>query len=120
MKKLSLFGLALFLAACQSTVVESTDEDPLFFDAQELLADGAESKSLTEGESIDLTLQIDEPGRYAVQLIGSGSDSSEIWIEDYINNTDDRTYNITGAIRLNSTLDTITLDGSPLDTGAHP
>lgn len=120
MKKLSLFGLALFLAACQSTAVESTDEDPLFFDAQELLADGAESKSLAEGESIDLSLHISEPGRYAVQLIGSGSDSSEIWIEDYINNTDDRTYNITGAIRLNSTLDTITIDGSPLDTGAHP
>lgn len=120
MKKLSIFGLALFLAACQSPAVEVTDPDPLFFDAQELKADGEEAKSLEEGETLDLTLNIDEPGRYSIQLIGSGSDSAEIWIEDYINNTDDRTYNITGAIRLNAGPDTVTIDGSPLDTGAHP
>lgn len=120
MKKLSILGLALFLGACQSSTVEVSNSDPLYFDFTELTADGTESKSLEEGESVELSLQIEKPGRYRVQLVGSGSDSAQLWIEDYIHNTDDRTYNITGAIRLNATIDTITIEGSPLDTGAHP
>ncbi len=59
-------------------------------------------------------------GRYTIDVVGS-SDSGSIWIEDYIFNQDDRTYNITGNISMANSKksDISTVDGSPMAKGEH-
>jgi beta-glucanase (GH16 family) len=70
-----------------------------------------------------ITINVDVPatGRYQVEVFGS-SDNGTIWIEDYINNTDDRTYNITGDIKFahNNSFHSSSMFGSPLSEGSHP
>ena len=39
-------------------------------------------------------------GRYQVEVFGKSDSNYSVWLEDYIDNTDDRTYNITGSICL--------------------
>jgi beta-glucanase (GH16 family) len=69
-----------------------------------------------------ITFNLDVPvsGRYKIEINGS-SDSGIIWIEDYIFNADERTYNITGDIAFNSNQDISQFKyGSPLAKGIHP
>ena len=64
------------------------------------------------------TVNVAEPGRYesAVKVQGSGS----VWIEDYHDNPDGRTYNITGKMEAAGTdYVTVKIDGSPLNAGEH-
>ncbi len=62
-------------------------------------------------------------GRYKSQVHLSGESEEVVtcWIEDYHDNKDDRTYNITGDITFSepSSFMTGSKDGSPLDTGVH-
>lgn len=69
-------------------------------------------------EARTFNIQIPETGRYQVTFYGSCADSCTVWLEDYINNPDDRTYNITGTLHLSGT--SVTVDGSPLGEGDHP
>jgi len=62
-------------------------------------------------------VEIKEPGRYKVRVVADGDGS--VWLEDYYNNKDGRTYNITGAINFNGS-EVIGKDGSPLNAGSHP
>lgn len=70
-------------------------------------------------------VEVPEAGRYQVDLYASAkSDSASAWMEDYYDNPDDRTYNITGRIDLRSSEDTsgssvFTKVGSPLNKGLH-
>jgi beta-glucanase (GH16 family) len=71
-------------------------------------------------------VRIPETGRYKIRLYGGASDTSKVtcWIEDYIDNKDGRTYNITGNMILKGTsgagiFNMVEKDGSPLDTGLH-
>ncbi len=70
-----------------------------------------------------ITIDVDVPttGRYEVEVMGS-SKNGRIWIEDYINNTDDRTYNITGDIGFDhdNSFHSSYRFGSPLSQGSHP
>lgn len=66
------------------------------------------------------------PGRYKAELhLLSGSEKGvSCWIEDYVDNKDDRTYNITGSMEVPhsespGTLVTVSRDGSPLNQGVH-
>jgi beta-glucanase (GH16 family) len=80
----------------------------------------------SSGGWLEYKVQIPEAGRYRVRLSGEALDSSAVtcWIEDYVDNKDGRTYNITGNMILNKvsasgTGNIIEKDGSPLDSGMH-
>jgi beta-glucanase (GH16 family) len=80
----------------------------------------------SKGGWLEYKVRIPETGRYKILLYGTASDSSEIacWIEDYVDNKDGRTYNITGNMMLKKASlggidNMIEKDGSPLDSGLH-
>jgi beta-glucanase (GH16 family) len=82
-------------------------------------------KSSTGGW-LEYKLKVPETGRYKILLYGETSDSSQVacWVEDYVDNKDGRTYNITGNMMLKrpspgGTDNMIEKDGSPLDSGMH-
>lgn len=59
-------------------------------------------------------------GRYQVNIKASGSDpAAAVWVEDYIDNKDGRTYNITGSMALAGQAGTVSVDGSPMNKGPH-
>lgn len=73
---------------------------------------------------IALDVNIPIAGRYMSQIhLSSESTKPTVcWLEDYYDNKDDRTYNITGNIFVqdfSSTFSTISKDGSPLNSGLH-
>jgi beta-glucanase (GH16 family) len=75
---------------------------------------------------LEYKVKIPQCGRYSVQLFASKSDSSDVlcWIEDYADNKDGRTYNITGNMKLQKASGTgifnmVSVKGSPLDSGVH-
>lgn len=69
---------------------------------------------------IALDVNIPVAGRYKsqVRLKSLSGKETTCWIEDYYDNKDDRTYNITGNIKVNKLL-TYSKDGSPLNKGLH-
>ena len=66
----------------------------------------------------DLPVTIMETGRYSVTINGETVSESTVWIEDYIENQDGRTYDITGPLTLIGS-DEVSVDGSPLQAGEH-
>lgn len=64
-------------------------------------------------------MEVPAAGRYEFNLIGMSADSGSIWLEDYIDNKDDRTYNVTGEVSLNDEKKAYTIIGSPLNKGTH-
>lgn len=77
----------------------------------------AESNEVSKDKPFDFELEVNETGRYRVTVYGNGPET-HVWLEDYNNNPDDRTYNITGSLALNG--GSVSVDGSPLATGKHP
>jgi beta-glucanase (GH16 family) len=78
----------------------------------------------TEGGWIALDVEIPEAGRYKTEIsLSTESEGSfNCWVEDYIDNKDGRTYNITGNMAVEgplSSFSSITKDGSPLNAGLH-
>jgi len=72
---------------------------------------------MNEGEWLDYAIQIPAAGRYKISFRGEADTSARIWLEDYIKNTDNRTYDISG--KLAFTDGQAEVFGSPLDTGLH-
>lgn len=70
--------------------------------------------------ALDYDINVPAAGRYKVEVIVAGV--GELWVEDYRDNKDGRTYNITGAMMVNAEDETIAVsrDGSPLNAGVHP
>lgn len=72
-----------------------------------------------------MALEVDIPvaGRYRVSVKAKNLSSSpgSLWIEDYITNSDNRTYDITGPmeVAVGDDWTEVTRDGSPLNTGLH-
>lgn len=71
-----------------------------------------------------LAFDIDVPvaGRYKFEINASAEgEGATAWMEDYIDNKDGRTYNVTGSVPLSAgnVLSVATIDGSPLNTGKH-
>jgi len=70
-------------------------------------------------------VDVDVPGRYRceIKLSAMSQNPGVCWVEDYYDNTDDRTYNITAAMPIPATSQgeytVIHKDGSPLNTGRH-
>jgi len=74
---------------------------------------------LVQPDSAEFMVTVPQTGRYKVSVWGSFENEATAWVEDYINNTDDREYNITGSITFDST-GKGSIDGSPLAKGEHP
>lgn len=74
---------------------------------------------------VPITLNFEQSGRYSVHFYQmSTEDTIDVWLEDYVDNTDDRTYNVTGTMRVFNTTevnrnDVEHVDGSPFSAGEH-
>lgn len=83
----------------------------------------ANKMSIAKDQWLSYQIRIPEAGRYRVYLRGMSPDSGQVWMEDYIHNKDQRTYNITGYQNFEEKLNghqVARIDGVPLDTGLHP
>jgi beta-glucanase (GH16 family) len=89
--------------------------------------EGGKSVNLRVGTGwLAYEVRIPAAGRYRceIQAIPSGDKPAVLWVEDYYDNRDGRTYNITGDIQLTSDTEPnvsrlFSKDGCPLDTGIH-
>ena len=84
--------------------------------------DGKHIATTTKESWVTFNVNIPTPGRYKFELntMGESSDATA-WLEDYIENKDGRTYNVTGEMIVpqNNTFTIINKDGSPLNKGIH-
>ncbi|MFB1022476.1 MAG: glycoside hydrolase family 16 protein [Vicingaceae bacterium] len=71
-----------------------------------------------DSASTEFSVEITETGRYEVTAFGLQDSVSPLWIEDYIHNKDERTYNVTGNLELDQN-GRGKIFGSPLATGKH-
>lgn len=119
----ALFILALVLFSCSPKEAEVSKE-PQKTSVEEIKSSKVSYDFSTtnpneiEDGSLEFILEVGESGRYRVSVYSSSSDSAVLWLEDYIRNTDDRTYNITGSLVPDSN-GMASVDGSPLATGMH-
>ena len=82
-----------------------------------LSSNGVEMDSISW---IEFELEIPQTGRYKVELTGSSLEGSSLWLEDYIHNQDERTYDVTGRLRFHSKdQSSAFVVGSPLAAGKH-
>lgn len=126
-----LFALFL-LAACTPPAREIVMEAEMFSGTSaefktRSLESGQEVILVPAGGWISLDVPVDVAGRYKAQvhLSSVSGEALSCWIEDYVGNKDDRTYNITGSMELSGqeqagTYVTLHKDGSPLNVGIHP
>ena len=70
-----------------------------------------------ESETQNFTTIIQTTGRYKISVFGSKG-SGEIWIEDYVENQDQREYNISGSLKIAQNSSS-SIEGSPLASGEH-
>ncbi len=84
--------------------------------------DGSYINSSNGDSWLAYDVQIPIAGRYKLELLAySDTENTTAWIEDYIDNKDDRTYNITGSFSISKSesFKVSVKDGSPLNKGFH-
>jgi beta-glucanase (GH16 family) len=129
--------LVLFFSSCSYKNNQKSGVEAISIEAESYLSNSGnitvfsdskdQSTVKTHGDLAWLNYKINIPisGRYRVRLYGKNIDTKEAncWIEDYINNKDGRTYNITGnlslpnkKLKLNEFTQT---DGVPFAAGLH-
>lgn len=90
---------------------------------ESIQAEGGTVK-LDSGQWIGYNLKVPVAGRYKTGVIAKAeAEGASLWIEDYVGNSDGRTYNITGAldIAVGEELKESYVDGSPLNSDTvHP
>ena len=81
---------------------------------------------LNKGDWLAFDVQVSIPGRYRceIKLSSESNNPGSCWIEDYYDNPDGRTYNITAdmpvpATRKGGVYSIVSKEGSPLDSGLH-
>ena len=74
---------------------------------------------LSADQWAEYTLNVAETGRYRITISGNTKEDSKVWIEDYVHNTDGRTYDITGKLAIGPERTETSIDGSPLQKGEH-
>jgi beta-glucanase (GH16 family) len=97
-------------------------EDFLASNGEISKAAGKEISSSTGESWVSFDVNIPAAGRYKFELNAAAeSAGATAWMEDYIDNKDGRTYNITGAVPVskNNTFTISSKDGSPLNKGVH-
>ncbi|MFK7925441.1 MAG: family 16 glycosylhydrolase [Bacteroidia bacterium] len=139
---LVLFLFAASLNACKESP-NTTDSKPVAAGpnakieilAADFKAQSGDFEKLGEGENalinapedagwLSYEIIVSEAGRYQVEIEAkaSGDDLPELWVEDHIDNTDGRTYNITSTMPFKSAtseFQILSKDGSPLNAGKH-
>ena len=91
---------------------------------EKIMPEGDRMVTCGSGGWLAYDIDIAVAGRYKVTIIAMNESDSvgSVWIEDYFDNQDDRTYNITGTISLPArtiALSDFSRDGSPLNVGTH-
>jgi len=136
MKRIFYIFIAGLLASCQNTPGEDKESTTRPVNVTRLnLLPGQQSDLHQAQITADSTAKIEADGwlsyeltvpvagRYRALIVASSPDSGQIWLEDYINNPDDRQYNITGYQAVPdgaSDSQEILVDGIPLNEGIHP
>lgn len=83
--------------------------------------DSGDVISMTADGWLEYMVEIPRTGRYRVVAKGSTTNGGAVWVEDYVGNKDDRTYDITGKLNLPAdVMKEVFIDGSPLQAGPHP
>ena len=110
---------------------QSTPSDNVrVFQAEDLTGSSKEFKTETGDTSV---VSMNEPGwlsfdmdfgvaaRYRVQVFAQAASDAQVWVEDYVDNTDGRTYNVTGSIPVTPTDEVAEffIEGSPFNKGPH-
>ena len=97
-----------------------------FYESSEGVSLSSDGQTITSlPDAVDWAayeVEISQTGRYQieVQAVSTEGGEASFWLEDYIDNKDGRTYNITGSLRLLSEGNqTVSVDGSPLSAGKH-
>ncbi len=96
-------------ATGSSTPFETVQDDPAYVD-------------ITGAGWLAYEVTFPTAGRYRVQLYAQSDTAATMWLEDYYDNPDGRTYNVTGSIPISPKADfsDYFVEGSPFDAGAHP
>lgn len=75
---------------------------------------------LEGGEWLSYKVEVPATGRYSVRVKAQSKNGAVIWVEDYTNNKDDRTYDITGKLEVkDSDQEFVSIDGAPLQARMH-
>lgn len=146
MKTLSHTALAVFLgmilllaSACEPATDEPDDDNPevastsveVVVEAETAAGSSAEFATIQGDPAfVDMTAagwlsyEVNFPtaGRYRVEVYARADTLSTVWIEDYHDNPDGRTYNVTGSIAISPEADfaAYAVEGSPFNAGPHP
>ena len=140
MNKLLLFALTVIigLSACEEGTKEVVEEVPsssFTITSADFVDTAGVSKTVTDdngdtfisvteaGQWIAFQAEVTEAGRYRVEVEAASSDTgiTAVWVEDYVDNKDGRTYNVTGDVFIENTgeLATFKREGTPLNVGTH-
>jgi len=89
------------------------------FDVVEL--DGVSYISFPSEGWVEVDVNIPETGSYKTELkISTPSDKVTCWVEDFVDNTEGRTFNITGRMIVDdANFSSVYKDGSPFEKGIH-
>jgi beta-glucanase (GH16 family) len=105
---------------------ESFKESSSEFDVIDLNDGNKVVPGLNKSDWLGFEVFVDIPGRYKceIKLSSESNTGGNCWIEDYYDNKDDRTYNITAGIHVPTTrkggvFSVVSKEGSPLNTGLH-
>ena len=74
-----------------------------------------------QGDWFMYELPFQTAGRYSIKLSAQSEKGAILWLEDYVDNTDGRTYNVSGDMKILSSTGIIStrIDGSPFNAGIH-
>ncbi len=118
--------LIILVSACGTSAgsksdTDSVPEEPIL--VHKLASEGVEEDNglpvLKANQYAEYTLEVNQTGRYRITILGASKGDATLWIEDYIHNTDERTYDITGKLSINQNEKEVSIDGSPLQKGKH-
>ena len=77
---------------------------------------------MTSAGWLSYAVAFPQAGRYRVQVYAQSDGPATLWVEDYYDNADGRTYNVTGSIALGPAVgfSDYFVEGSPFNVGTHP
>lgn len=127
---LVVVSLALTMVSCFSKVERNEERRPESTVAN--FNDSSKGVEWNKSENVliasgkenwaNYTLPIESAGRYQFEILArSKSGGATVWMEDYLNNPDDRTYNITSNITIepSESFEKYIITGSPLNRADH-
>jgi beta-glucanase (GH16 family) len=112
-----IFGSIVWLAMVGCNTNKALEIDVQNEDLSEKRIVVVFDSSNLKSETQNFIATIHITGRYKICVFGSKG-RGELWIEDYIDNKDQREYNVTGSLKIEENSSDC-IDGSPLATGEH-